>query len=57
MEQLEESIGRYLAELDRADREPELTVLADRGYFKGEEILDCEQAGRACQNFCVTRAG
>ena len=23
----------------------ELTVLADRGYFKGEEILDCEQAG------------
>ena len=27
-------------------REPKkLTVLADRGYFKGEEILDCEQAG------------
>jgi len=23
----------------------ELTVLADRGYFKGEEIRDCEQAG------------
>jgi len=23
----------------------ELTVLADRGYFKGEEILDCERAG------------
>ena len=23
----------------------ELTVLADRGYFKGEEILECEQAG------------
>jgi transposase len=23
----------------------ELTVLADRGYFKGEQILDCEQAG------------
>ncbi len=22
-----------------------LTVLADRGYFKGEEILKCEQAG------------
>jgi transposase len=22
-----------------------LTVLADRGYFKGEEIFDCEQAG------------
>ena len=22
-----------------------LTVLADRGYFKGEEILDCERAG------------
>jgi hypothetical protein len=22
----------------------ELTVLADRGYFKGEQILDCEQA-------------
>ncbi len=25
--------------------EKELTVLADRGYFKGEQILDCEQAG------------
>jgi hypothetical protein len=23
----------------------ELTVLADRGYFKGEEILDCERVG------------
>jgi len=23
----------------------ELTVLADRGYFKGEQILECEQAG------------
>jgi transposase len=23
----------------------QLTVLADRGYFKGEEILECEQAG------------
>ena len=23
----------------------DLTVLADRGYFKGEEILDCDQAG------------
>ena len=23
----------------------ELTALADRGYFKGEEILDCDQAG------------
>jgi transposase len=23
----------------------ELTVLADRGYFKGEDILDCERAG------------
>jgi hypothetical protein len=23
----------------------ELTVLADRGYFKGEEILGCERAG------------
>jgi len=23
----------------------ELTVLADRGYFKGEEILECDQAG------------
>lgn len=25
--------------------EDDLTVLADRGYFKGEEILDCEKAG------------
>src|SRR5208337_753297 len=23
----------------------QLTVLADRGYYKGEEILDCDQAG------------
>ena len=23
----------------------ELTILADRGYFKGEEILECDQAG------------
>ncbi len=23
----------------------QLTVLADRGYFKGEEILDCDRAG------------
>src|SRR6266498_5431187 len=23
----------------------ELTVVADRGYYKGEEILDCDQAG------------
>jgi len=23
----------------------DLTILADRGYFKGEEILDCDQAG------------
>src|SRR5450631_3940659 len=23
----------------------DLTVVADRGYFKGEQILDCEQAG------------
>jgi hypothetical protein len=22
-----------------------LTVFADRGYYKGEQILDCEQAG------------
>jgi Transposase DDE domain len=25
--------------------ENDLTVLADRGYFKGEQILECEQAG------------
>ena len=28
----------------RAVGAKELTVLADRGYFKGEEIVDCEQA-------------
>jgi len=27
------------------DETVELTVVADRGYFKGEEILDCDQAG------------
>jgi hypothetical protein len=25
--------------------ETDLTVFADRGYYKGEQILDCEQAG------------
>jgi len=25
----------------------DLTVVADRGYFKGEQILDCQQAGIA----------
>jgi hypothetical protein len=25
----------------------DLTVVADRGYFKGEQILDCQQAGMA----------
>src|ERR1700726_4225759 len=29
----------------RATGAEELTVVADRGYFKGEEILDCDQAG------------
>jgi hypothetical protein len=24
-----------------------LTVLADRGYFKGEQILDCERKGES----------
>jgi hypothetical protein len=28
-----------------ATRSKELTVVADRGYFKGEQILQCEQAG------------
>jgi hypothetical protein len=23
----------------------QLTILADRGYFNGEEILECDQAG------------
>src|SRR5438552_14032634 len=35
-----------IAEQARADTGIEaLTVVADRGYFKGEPILDCEQAG------------
>ncbi len=29
----------------KSDEPLELTVVADRGYFKGEEILDCEEAG------------
>jgi transposase len=28
-----------------AIEEKDLTVFADRGYYKGEQILDCEQAG------------
>jgi hypothetical protein len=28
-----------------AIEEKDLTVLADRGYYKGEQILNCEQAG------------
>ena len=29
----------------RGDRSESLTALADRGYFEGEEILECERAG------------
>jgi hypothetical protein len=36
------SMARKACEAIGRDR---LTVLADRGYFKGEEILDCERAG------------
>jgi hypothetical protein len=47
MQQLDESIARYMTELEARDAigTNKLTVFADRGYFKGEEILDCERAG------------
>jgi hypothetical protein len=46
--QLEESIARYLSQLDTADRqEPTETLeaVADRGYFGSLEILACHEAG------------
>ena len=43
LQQIEESIERYLSMLDTVDRtEP---VEADRGYFSGEEVLACGQSG------------
>ena len=36
MQQLEDSISRYLTELDRADREPTLVTEARVGYIKGK---------------------
>ena len=57
--QLEESVARYLAQLDTADRQDpsevvtlkklrykeKIEAVADRGYFNGEEIKACEGAG------------
>jgi transposase len=37
--------AREAIEPFKSDEPLELTVVADRGYFKGEEILDCEEAG------------
>ena len=40
-------LGRMAKQAQDAIGQGDLTVLADRGYFKGEEILRCEQAGIA----------
>lgn len=52
LQQIDESIERYLGQISSADRqEAEVArgktqrLDADRGYFKGEEILACDQAG------------
>ena len=44
---------RSMAQQARRRRERKLTVVADRGYFKGEEILDCDQAGMT--RWCPSR--
>ena len=38
-------LSKMAGQAQEATGHAALTVLADRGYFKGEEILACEQAG------------
>ena len=52
LQQIDESIERYLGQLANMAQQAkaiieteELEVVADRGYFKGEEILACDEAG------------
>ena len=60
LQQIEESIDRYLSQLDTANRQESsevaqakvdrlqdkiATLVADRGYFDGEEIRACEEDG------------
>ena len=39
------SSPRWRSKRAQAIGQTPLTVLADRGYFEGDEILECEQAG------------
>src|SRR5437899_1759476 len=60
MEQVDTSIARYLRALDQADHDAgdgaeakaatgceQVTALADRGYFSGDQVLSCEGTGVA----------
>ena len=40
-----DQLSRIAAQAREATGAEDLTVVADRGYFKGEQILKCEQAG------------
>ncbi len=40
-----DQLSRIAEQAHQATGVEELTVVADRGYFKGEQILQCEQAG------------
>lgn len=40
-----EQLSRMAEQAREATGRKDLTVVADRGYFKGEEILKCEQSG------------
>jgi transposase len=40
-----DQLSRIAEQAHQATGVKELTVVADRGYFKGEQILQCEQAG------------
>ena len=40
-----DQLSRIAEQAQQATGGKELTVVADRGYFKGEQILQCEQAG------------
>jgi len=48
----------HVAKETKATLETEsLDVVADRGYFNGEEILACEQAGQSAQPYTEDSLG
>jgi transposase len=53
MQQLDESVQRYLTELDRADRDPSLVTEARVEHLKDKLARVKEQAGNTIQTVCV----